>query len=98
MKFQKYKRLNGSSDDELNYDEYLEEELWYANYSHWWRKIVKRSNFRRIVRKLLLRSAKMPMYDTLMQMGVGLDIDKGMEIFAGYIQLEMLLNGSFLFL
>ncbi len=64
------KRLNGSSDDELNYDEYLEE--W--NYGMQTiviggEKLSRGLTLEGLSVSYFLRSAKMPMYDTLMQMG-----------------------------
>ena len=64
------KRLNGSSDDELNYDEYLQE--W--NYGLQTiviggEKLSRGLTLDGLSVSYFLRSAKMPMYDTLMQMG-----------------------------
>ena len=64
------KRLNGNSDDELNYDEFLNE--W--NYGLQTiviggEKLSRGLTLEGLSVSYFLRSAKMPMYDTLMQMG-----------------------------
>ena len=64
------KRLNGSSDDELNYDEYLDEwKYGMQTIVIGGEKLSRGLTLEGLSVSYFLRSAKMPMYDTLMQMG-----------------------------
>ena len=74
------KRLNGSSDDELNYDDFLNE------WSYGMQTIViggeklsRGLTLEGLSVSYFLRSAKMPMYDTLMQMGRWFGYRQGYE-------------------